>query len=81
MDEFLPDLGLADEGEIGGGSVLEVQFHCLPEIRDRFRTAGAKGRDVNVQTLGDEELLFPIDAVGDRLHAPTLARGARRNNG
>lgn len=81
MDEFLPDLGFAHEGEVGGRRVLEIEFHRLTQIRDGLVAGGTEAGDVHVQALCDGEFVLAINAVGDRFHAARVSRGEKGDNG
>jgi hypothetical protein len=80
MNERFPDDGVAHRCEIASRGILEIKLHCLTQIGDRFIARRAKARDINIQTLGDEILLFAVNAVSDRFHALTLSLCASHSN-
>ena len=68
MNERFSDDGVAHRREIAARCTLEIEFHGLAQIRDRFLTRRAKAGDVDIQTLRDEILLFAVDAVRNQFH-------------
>src|SRR5687768_17072926 len=68
MDEFLPDLGFANEGEVSRGCILEIQLDSFAKIGERLGAGLAEAGHVHIQALRHKEFLLAIDATGDGLH-------------
>ena len=79
-NERLADRSVAHRHEISLRRVFEIKFNGFAEIGDRFIARGAEARNIRIQALRDEIVVFAINAVSHRFHGVKLSFGVGRGN-
>src|ERR1043166_1884149 len=68
IHQFLPKRDFTDRGIGVAGLALEIELHRLFQIGHGLIPSSAEAGYVHVETLGDDELILPVEDVRDCLH-------------
>ena len=69
IHHLLPNRDFTDRGIGAAGLAFKIEFHRLFQIGHGLATRRAKAGYLNVETLGNDEFILPVQDVRDCLHA------------
>src|SRR5438874_2163220 len=78
IHRLLPDGNFTDRGIGIAGLALKIEFHRLLQVGHCLVPRSAEARYFHVETLGNDELILPVEDVRDGLHGVKVTMPSER---